>query len=181
MRPIVFLDIDGVLNTGEEYSAWSKAMNDDGLDSARVIRGVHAGEPMDERHAELLFGEKQVIKLNTVTEGTGAAIIISSSWRMFYASRFPALKALLGRAGVVADVVGMTPPNVPHRGYAIQAWLTHNLTKDDDVRMCILDDEGPWSFPKLQRFLVQTDANKGLTKEDVDRALTVMSMDKWPA
>lgn len=61
MNKVVFLDVDGVLNNGN----WAMEMYEQGV---RVY------------HDDLLY-EPSLEQLKRIVDATGAAIIVSSSWR----------------------------------------------------------------------------------------------------
>jgi hypothetical protein len=107
---IVFLDIDGVLNSletapggGSGLSAW-----------------------LDPRN---------IAVLNRVIEATAAQLVISSSWRT--STPLPELQERLRQAGCIGEVIGVTPVLSAARGVEILSWLQHNPEPDGYV---IIDD-----------------------------------------
>lgn len=120
---IVFVDIDGVLNTPDDYARLKTL-------------------PPDDR-VELLFNPQLVARLNRITEVARASLVVSSSWRLYYNGRegnpsFDDLRRILGRVGVTAEVVGPTLPEEPRRWEAIEAWVANH-----GGRFAILDDDVP--------------------------------------
>ena len=81
---ILFLDIDGVLNS---------------LDSSHKLGTLHK------------FAPKSIKALNDVLKATGAVIVISSSWR--FSHSYQEMEDLLQEQGVKCRVVGQTPFNAP--------------------------------------------------------------------
>lgn len=176
MRPVVFLDIDGVLNGPAEYQKYHGRYSAEGKPHESAMGpSVDVGE----RHAHLLFNFNCVDALNKITETADANIVISSSWRMFYAgSEFNKLRALLAFVGVKAKVIEPTPPTIPDRGSAINAWLRG--TYKPEVQMVILDDEDESSFQECHPWLVQTDGSTGLCHgKNVDDALRIIGGEPW--
>lgn len=156
-RRVVFLDIDGVLNTRESR-----------LDHA----------------ADRGFDRTCVARLNRLVEQTGAEVVLSSSWRTFVAPE--EAQAMLERVGFVGRLVDRTPrrteldPSVHRRlsgteppadvrwprGYEIQQWLDAH---DDVEGIVILDDRD--DMHHLSPWLVRTRFAEGLRDEHVDEAV----------
>lgn len=135
MMNFVFVDIDGVLNTFEDYEKWGAA-------------DPQAFGPNPEDKSELLFNPQLVARLNRITETASAQIVVSSSWRLHYSGNpaFAELRGLLKRVGVTATVVGPTPINQPLRWEAIEKWIaTHDGSwfPKGCGRYAILDDDVP--------------------------------------
>lgn len=118
-----------------------------------------------------------VARLQRLCDRTGAAIVISSAWRVLVGRRRSI--AALRHHGLTADVLGGTPiieglhhghPVVTAAGRAqeIHAWLYVNAMTD---RWVVLDDNHINVDPA--RF-VRTDAEVGLTDADVDRAIAIL-------
>lgn len=144
---IVFLDIDGVLNSEYWFTVnqFTKATFRD-LDPASIAC------------------------LNEITRQTGARIVVSSTWRL--TSDFPALVEHLKRQGVQAEIIGRTPrlhrPMV--RGHEISAWMQCQIREPESI--CILDDDSDMAY--LLPRLVLTDPLVGLVRQDVARAVEML-------
>lgn len=177
MRPVVFLDIDGVLNGPMEYRNYHRAYSAEGkANEGTMGPSVDVGE----RHVGQLFNRRCVDVLNGITSKADADIVISSSWRLFYstADEWARLKTILSTAGVLADVIDRTPVNIPDRGSAISAWLRG--TFEPTVQMVILDDEDESSFIECHPWLVQTDGSTGICADkDVSDALRILGGEPW--
>lgn len=171
---VVFLDIDGVLNTDKNYRDWRAAIKADGT----------SPEDMLSPHTKLLFEKRCVDVLNTITDVTKAHIVVSSSWRKIYEDprrpelHFSDLVALLKEVDVAAPILGKTPADLPRkfselipRGREIQAWLARNQDVDKFV---ILDDEE--DMIHLKNRYVQTDARVGLSSKDAERAIKLLTL-----
>lgn len=156
--PILFLDIDGVLNHPGSYMKYGEAQQRD--------PDVNAAGRIDNqsKHVELLFDPRCVGVLNAITNVTGAELVLSSSWRMWYWDRRADFRGLLRRVGVFAPVIDFTPRRGAggiQRGDEIVTWLRaqriqrHIAVVDDDSDM---DAVRPW--------FVQTNGATGLLETD---------------
>jgi hypothetical protein len=90
MRPIIFLEIEGVLTTQNGANYWMKK----------------TGDIFDEDGIEC-FCPKAVEALNKITTATGADIVIISNWRLAFA--LPKLQELFINRHITGDVIGYTP------------------------------------------------------------------------
>jgi hypothetical protein len=168
MKPIVFVDIDGVLNSPRDYHEWNAAWRETRPD------GDPWHDPTEDPHVLKLFNKDLVAKLNSITDPVDADVVVSSSWRLFYASRFDKLRDILKAAGVHANVLEATPVGFPERWEAILIWL-HTRGKGQRVQYVILDDEAPrFRMTHINAHLVQTSSVVGLQDHDVRRALKIL-------
>ncbi len=109
---VIFLDVDGVLNS-DEYFDKIRKKNIDGIESE-----------VDVEKIKLL--KQAVIQ-------TGAKVVLSSSWR--HTKNGEQLKELLAKFEIYTD---RTPYLQNKRGIEIKQWLINNENIEDFV---ILDDE----------------------------------------
>lgn len=171
---VIFLDIDGVLNS----EAFLRE-----LDVEHRELGHH--DLCECYRLEHQIDRDAVARLNHLIAETGAKIVISSSWRRLLDP--PELRRVLGEYGLVAEIIGETPdghddemraayefPDQLFRGNEIDFWLKAHPEVD---RFVILDDCSDMAMHGSR--LVQTDAQVGLTDEDVELAIRVMSWDGW--
>ncbi len=85
-----------------------------------------------------------VERLNQITEATGAKIVWSSSWRLFW--DFEDAKQRFPEWGIEAELIGTTPSMAGPRGNEIQAWLDNHpeveafIIVDDSTDMVHLRD-----------------------------------------
>jgi hypothetical protein len=171
MAPLIFLDIDGVLNTHE----W---------DARAVSSPVH-------RH--------KVELLNTILENTSAKIVLSSAWRYLVhrgEMNLTGLGWLLRSHGVLADrLVGITRKDTPdehplkntsgkplmycvpnERGRQISDWRTENWHTGpyvviDDLDLGITDAGHPF---------VQTNGGIGMTPAKAQEAVVILQSQMSP-
>lgn len=138
--PVIFLDIDGVLNTLETVKELS-----------------------------LPLQASSIAALNELIEKSGARVVISSSWRCYY--DLAKIEEILNSYGFVGEIVGQTPVlRGAERGEEIKTWL--QVHGEGVGAFVILDDHSDMSDARAQ--LVQTDAQEGLQKRHVQRALKIL-------
>lgn len=170
---IIFLDIDGVLNSGfmpppseDMRSSWS----DQGFN---------------------WFDPNCVSNLNQIIQATNARIVLSSSWRLAHSLR--EMREILTKWGVKNLRLIAATPLVPGewdgdeqrnlinpRSVEIKKWLTNNPDTMD--HFVILDDQDIFSSIDmdlhdeiLEPNFVQTVTDKGLTNDDAKRAITILN------
>lgn len=152
---IIFLDIDGVLNT----------------DAYRHSLGL-------DYFSQLIQREKLPL-LQCIIASTDAQIVLSSSWRKYYLTDGPQLDPAgqcIYEAFVSADlrIYDKTPVLSGHRsrGEAIAAWLDGASGVGEFV---ILDDNTIGENQKLLGHFVQTDPQVGLCEAAVEAAIAVLN------
>ena len=150
---VIFLDVDGVLNT------------------SKTTRRLNCCD-------EFTFVDtRKVLRLREIVERTGAQLVLSSTWRLgadknaFYLER-EALRELVAefrrvRCPLWFDVT----PYLPHakRWQEINAWLMNHDTDD----FIILDDVGEELKPFDDK-LVLTNMHDGLNKERAELAIKML-------
>lgn len=151
---IVFLDVDGVLNS----TAWYKSRGG-------LIAAVMQTDCTMEEHARTQLDPAAIERVNVLCERTGALVVVSSTWRgnMF--------RLTLGlRPHRRFEIIDKTPRLDTDRGLEIQAWMDrHNVMAEQIV---ILDDDS--DMLHLTPRLVKTEFDTGLTDEDVERAIALL-------
>ena len=166
MSKVLFLDIDGVLNTERQHDHCVEA----GL--AYVDNFGYAFDPV------------AVANLKKIVDATGADIVISSSWKFWGLSTMQKLWACRELPGKVVDV---TPNNVSDelllsvdlslmelpagKGSEIKEWLDTNGSQV--THYAILDDMDDM-LPEQQSHFVQIDPRIGITDDDAERIITIL-------
>lgn len=156
----LFLDIDGVLNTGR-YSNYL------------AVNGLY------ETDADgYLFDPEAVQNLEYIIEATDAKIIITSTWRLD-----GDMQALWRNRDLAGEVIGITPTLLRekaigkikvfygHRGMEVEAWLQDNAIAP--YKYAILDDEDDY-LEAHSNHLVLTDPMTGITKEVADKVISLL-------
>lgn len=176
---VVFLDIDGVLNSAR-YLLQLEAKH-------RALGHAGPSRPKRETTCACFKLEHQidaiaVERLNRLVIASGAKIVISSSWRKQL--DLSELREVLATHGLVGEVVGQTPDGHEepgmlaayghlerlYRGHEIDFWLRDHPEVE---RFVILDDDSDMAMHS--RRLVQTDPDEGLTDQHVDLAIATLA------
>ncbi len=153
---VIFLDVDGVLNSDEYFD---KIRNLD-------IQGI-------EREIDI----EKIKLLKKAIDETGAKVVLCSSWR--YTTNAQHLKELLSNYGIYVDT---TPFLENKRGLEIKQWLSDNENVEDFV---ILDDEIFDSYDQelIKKLIKISNGNgrnfgEGLLIRDVDEIIKRLGRNK---
>ena len=156
----LFLDIDGILNTGR-YSNYL------------AVNGLY------ETDADgYLFDPEAVQNLEYIIEATDAKIIITSTWRLD-----GDMQALWRNRNIAGEVIGITPTLLRekaigkiniyygHRGMEVEAWLEDNAIAP--YKYAILDDEDDY-LPHQAEHLILTDPMTGITEDVAEKVISLL-------
>ena len=149
MIKVLFLDIDGVLNTDRQH--WHCQMN-----------GI---TPVDEFGYE--FDHKAVDNLATILEETSAEIVISSSWKFLGLQTLQKMWEDRKLPGTILDITS----DGKSKGWEIDEWLMECESQVN--RYAIIDDEND-ILPKQLNHFVQTNSQFGITCKDAERVITIL-------
>jgi hypothetical protein len=183
---VIFLDIDGVLNS----ELWYKRRYESDVDD------IHENYPYYE------FDPNAITHLNHIIKSTDAKIVVSSTWRI--GRSVVDLHKLLSDVGVVGEVIDKTPNffargldndenaisyTVP-RGCEIDWWLKNKgmfqrinwsverqnemLKKSLVKNYIILDDDSDMLYSQREHF-VKTQSHSGLTSEVAEKAIKILN------
>lgn len=153
MNPILFLDIDGVLNS-VQYAIRNN------------IRGIWGLDPVC------------VALLQQIVIATNCHIVISSTWRRNYT--LVAMRKVLSDTGMIKDppIIGYTPVSKYRRlrGDEIEEWIDGSIppTKLKSLRYVCLDDDDDF-LPDQP--LVRTNIETGLTEFDARKCIALLLHD----
>lgn len=167
MKKIIFLDIDGVLNSNRYFESEEYIAASGNLSDAQVMLIKH----------ELHLDPEAIKLINELVDTSGAEVVISSTWKIKY--DVDELNKMLGDRGATFKAVGRTP-QVQHRfsehvprGKEIQAYLD-SLTEKPDT-FVIIDDRDDMN--QLFKYLVKTGWQNGFMRHHLDKALKILNGD----
>lgn len=167
-NPIIFLDVDGVMNHEEWYI--SDEFN-------KLIKNEHD-------HALTYYCPWTVNNLNKIIENTGAKIVFTSSHRT--SLTLPEIKKLFKLVGIEGVLLGKTPKlhffnvrgvSVP-RGCEIMIWMKKNSDKlgksiGKYKNYIIFDDDKDMLYYHRNNF-IHVDSQVGITNENVEQAIKIL-------
>ena len=162
MNKVIFLDIDGVLNSTKSCEFYEKKYGGNGY-------GGLFPKDREPTLKEVLWDEDCVRWLHKIVLETGANIVISSTWRHFYSIElFHAMFKLYQVSDL--NIIGKTSSiGFKKRGEEIQAFIDqHQITS-----YVILDDCDNMLTSQQTNF-VKTDFNVGLTEKDCLKAVGIL-------
>lgn len=183
---VLFLDLDGVVNSTRYFMANPRMDDDDPspaeveLASTRPAATWHS--PVTESHREWVLvndlrhiDQASIPYLNEIVARSGAKVVITSTWRHGY--RVEGLQWLLDVKGFKGEVIGVTPDlagwrtgEILVRGHEVLAWL--KATEHHVEAFACLDDDTD-SGPVYENW-VRTDFNVGVTQENVEECLSLL-------
>ena len=168
-RKIIFLDIDGVLNT-EYYQGLLE----------------YQGKPWQDEYGAF-FDPKSVKQLKKIIDATDADIVVESSWKYL---GLDAMKELWKVRSLPGRVIDITPSSVSDeylsnvdldnldasmlhcKGLEIASWLSEQ--KKQDIRYVIIDDEYVILDSQLPHFIL-TNPYEGITEEQANKAISILN------
>ncbi len=152
---VIFLDVDGVLNNN--------------LYAKEVGWGGHFEEFEETTKERVKWFQKSVDYLKEIVEQTGALIVMSSTWRIYFSvKKFKEMFAVYGWDD--APIIDRTPGGYANRGLEINRWLV-----DHQVDNYVILDDFPDFLPEQESHYVETDPEVGLTDDDAHRAITILN------
>ncbi len=173
---IVFLDIDGVLNSSKLFKSMDELRNSTKEEEELVLSVEKLYEipcPKEVIFNSLISIDPESVKvLNEILGKSGSKVVISSSWR--YSIPVEVIDRMLKFHGFIGELVGKTSTKLDHwnhrcRGHEIQDWMDHNPTD----HFVILDDDSDMDY--LSDHLVQTNFSDGLMPIHIKPALRVLT------
>lgn len=165
MKKIIFLDIDGVLNTQLWYTQMDR--------NTYIDKYGYAFDP------------NAVANLKRIVEETGADIVISSSWKCMGLTQ---MEDMWNDRNLPGRIIGITPNSVSDelllhadidsmvlfhiRGEEIKEWLSKHGKR---VSNYVIIDDMDNMLPEQQSHFVQTNPEVGITKEDSEKAIKILN------
>lgn len=163
---VIFLDIDGVLNSFEKHADLTMPHN------------AWNPETMNAFGIKLEVFDEQIERVNRITAETGAKLVLSSSWRIGYLADWADVVIHLHNSGLKGFIVGRTPhrDDLNTRGQEIVAWFKDHPSEKIES-FIILDDDNRMD-PVMNR-LVQTDHQVGIQDNDVEKAIAMLNQPRF--
>lgn len=177
MTKIIFLDIDGVLNSmpnRKVIDEWKKTNK--------------------EFHRKLYGIDPDLVKyLKLILDRTCAKIVFSTSWRYFRdhpVEGFDWRKSLADHLEVSTDIFIGNIPDLSEcddwrngnytrrRGNEIKCWFDKHtdIIKSENFKFCIIDDEVSDIIPVFgESHVVHVDCKTGIQMKDVDRVVRILN------
>lgn len=153
---IIFLDIDGVLNSVQSANMYYRMCIKTGKPFGR--RAMREDEFCPIACSNLRYILDEVPDVN---------IVVSSSWRI--GRTLEELQTLLENIGVPKEkVISKTPRLNTERGIEIDSWLM-SFAHKENLEFVILDDDSDMAH--LKDKLIQTDFRTGLTWIEVEKVI----------
>ena len=165
MKKIIFLDIDGVLDTQLWYTQMDR--------NTTIDKYGYAFDP------------NAVANLKRIVEETGADIVISSSWKCMGLTQ---MEDMWNDRNLPGRIVGITPNSVSDelllhadidsmelfhiRGEEIKEWLSKHGKR---VSNYVIIDDMDNMLPEQQSHFIQTNPEVGITKEDSEKAIIILN------
>lgn len=147
--PVLFLDIDGVLNSAQY-----------------LMRNPGCFDRKNEANA---FDPVACLRLEQVLVRTGSLIVLSSTWRLMH--KLEQMTEFLHTRGAPSSkFIGKTPSLSGYRGKEVQAWLREH---PEVTRFAIVDDDSDME-PYMDR-LVKTSWDSGLLDCHVEELVKLLS------
>jgi predicted transcriptional regulator len=160
---IIFLDIDGVLNTGIYATHFFEICKHFGLTKKEAKDWRHGMRDEFGSH----FDPKPVQLLKWIIEETGAKIVISSTWRL---SGLETMKLMWEMRDLPGEVIDITPYLNTNRGEEIEAWL-----KENDVDSYVIIDDDTDMLPEQLNNFVNVDSEYGITYKDAQQIINILN------
>ena len=162
---VIFLDVDGVLNS-ESYCDW--VMNNLGYDNG--YGGFFPPEAKP-RVEDVKWDPETVRVLQHIVEETGANIVMSSTWRHnFPLERFNDMFALYGAHFNIISATPSAPRRMSSfqgfRGDEVNQWLSETI---HDIESYVILDDGVDFYE--DQSVIYTNDQVGLTWNDADAAI----------
>jgi len=168
---VIFLDIDGVLNS----------FDDPCPDPSKYKIGILYSPDLMWNADNISV--KYMRQLNEIVEKTDAKVVISSSWRRNNRGdglTLDELKKVFATKGFTGDIFGVTPRlyrdlsgKAQTRADEIAAWLS---STDQNVESYVILDDG-WEgylIPKFGNNFILIEQSCGLQQSHVDKAIQIL-------
>lgn len=154
MTKVLFLDIDGVLNSRTFYEANVQEIS---RESSAFWRSVAELDP------------NACAMVNQLCEDEDLKLVISSTWRKLHDVH--KLEAMFHKKGLFAEIIGTTPSinNAP-RGREIEHFIKNHPALEIEAYVIVDDD----SDMLAGQFFVRTEWSVGIQPENIEQIREVL-------
>ena len=170
IHKIIFLDIDGVLNSETHYNKENNHIQEFESETPEFMIGH---EEYYKRHLNF----EQIRNLKEFCHENDVKIVISSTWRK--SKTVEELKQLFDciSNGFGELIIGKTP-NSNHgiRGVEVRQWINDEcklMNKNEEIRYVILDDDSDFLIWQINNF-IQVDSHCGLNHNHLYKAKRIL-------
>lgn len=153
-KKIVFLDVDGVLNSDKFYN---ELLEEEGIDCFR----------------EDILDQRAISRVARIIRDTEAHVVISSSWRWDIQSMNRLLEQLNAFGIEPVDTTIMDMRVNMSRADEIKLWLEQH----PDVTNYVVLDDDIMNIEEVGRHHIKTNMNRGLETNHVEQAKKILNGD----
>ena len=173
---VLFLDIDGVLNS-ENWFAYRIYCVKNNM--VNILMNFVDTDDRNIKHKLTMLDDRAIANLNRIIEETGCKVVLSSSWRSSIESENIFTQNLLKLKGFKYEFYDVTPrlwfsDFSIRRGEEIKFWLDKELEKHEIESFVILDDDSDM-LPEQMNNFIHVDGQVGLTDRDVLIAIEILN------
>lgn len=163
---IIFLDIDGVLNSARSHQAFLYRTIGDALKEDTLKHGYV------EALTRATLDPVGVDLINCLVRETKAKIVVSSSHRLLFRNDIDSVAEYMDKLGIIGEIIGVTPNlNNQPRGQEIHDWIIMSAYALESY--VIFDDDADMLEEQLPHF-IQTSWQDGLSMENYTRAIKIL-------
>ena len=173
---VLFLDIDGVLNS-ENWFAYRIYCVKNNM--VNILMNFVDTDDRNIKHKLTTLDDRAIANLNRIVEETECKVVLSSSWRSSIESENIFTQNLLKLKGFKYEFYDVTPrlwfsDFSIRRGEEIKFWLDKESEKHEIESFVILDDDSDM-LPEQMNNFIHVDGQVGLTDRDVLTAIEILN------
>ena len=173
---VLFLDIDGVLNSQNWFGYRLYCSKNNIYD--RILNFTDINDEYI-NHKLSMIDDRAIVNLNRIIEETGCKVVLSSSWKSSRKSVNDLTQYILKIKGFKYELYGVTPrlwrdEFGTQRGEEIQMWMDKESEKNKIESFVILDDDSD-ILPEQMKNFIHIDGQVGLIDKDVVTAIKILN------
>lgn len=173
---VLFLDIDGVLNSQNWFGYMQYCIKNDMYD--RVLNFTEINDEHIKRKLSMI-DDRAIANLNRIVEETGCKVVLSSSWRSSRESDNAFIEYIFKLKGFKYELYDVTPriwakEFGTQRGEEIKVWMDKESENNEIGSFVILDDDSDM-LPEQMNNFVHVDGQVGLVDKDVFTAIEILN------